>query len=65
MKKAVSMPLLGTATTAAMLTIGPVSSGKTSARRYPFAEPIISRGLYRTKYEILKQPIDARRGRAA
>ena len=61
MRKAVSMTLLGAAATAGMLTIGAVSSGKISARIYPFAEQIIGRDLCRTKYDILNQPIDARR----
>ena len=55
------MTLLSAAATAGMLTIGVVSSGKTSAPMYPFAEQIIGRDLCCTKYDILNQPIDARR----
>ena len=58
-RKPVSMTLLSAAATAGMLTIGVVSSGKTSAPMYPFAEQIIGRDLCCTKYDILNQPIDA------
>ena len=55
------MTLPGAAATAGILTIGVVRSGKTSARMYPFAKPIIGRPRGRTKDDILNQPIDARR----
>ena len=60
-RKPVSMTLLSAAATAGMLTIGVVSSGKTSAPMYPFAEQIIVRDLCCKKCDILNQPIDARR----
>ena len=61
MRMPVSMTLLGAATTTRMLTIGVVSSGKTSARIYPFADQIIGCELCQTKYDILNQPIGTQR----
>ena len=55
------MTLLSAAATTGMLTIGVVSSVKPSAPMYPFAEQIIGRDLYCTKYDILNQTINARR----
>ena len=60
-REPVSMTLPGTAATAGKLTIGAVSSRNTSACMYPFAEQVIGQSLCRTKYDILNQPIDARR----
>ena len=65
MRKPVWMTLLGAAPTAGMLAIGAVSSGKTSARMFSFAERIIDRDLCSTKYVILNLPIDARRSMEA
>ena len=59
------MTLLSATATAGMLTIGAGSSGKTSARMYPFAEQIIGRDPCRTKYDILNRSIDARRSKVA
>ena len=55
------MTLPGIAAMAGKLAIGAVSSRNTSACMYPFAQQIIGQSLCRTKYDILNQPIDARR----